>query len=178
MPIVLGRCDRGARNPARRQHHGCCQHDDAPLRDSLLSAVLGSSAGYWGPGRGCCWAGSAPSSRPSSVHRKLRLPPVRSPTRAWRAAPSELSVATRHYLRVGGVDLVRLRLVARAALALARARAIRVGPVHWPDRPAPLPPLVGGPGFATAGGTTVAAKASAENTPATSLRIRLASLGV
>jgi len=45
-------------------------------------------------------------------------------------------------------------------------------PVHWPLWPAPLPPFVGGEGFAVATGATATAKAAAESNAAMVLRVR------
>jgi hypothetical protein len=45
-------------------------------------------------------------------------------------------------------------------------------PVHWPLWPAPLPPFVGGEGFAVATGATATAKAAAESSAAMVLRVR------
>ena len=44
-------------------------------------------------------------------------------------------------------------------------------PVHWPLCPAPLPPLVGGEGFAAAIGAAATESASVARTPAMTLRV-------
>jgi hypothetical protein len=46
-------------------------------------------------------------------------------------------------------------------------------PVHWPLLPAPLPPSVGGDGFAAATGATATPSAATANSAAVALRIRL-----
>jgi hypothetical protein len=46
------------------------------------------------------------------------------------------------------------------------------GPVHWPLRPAPLPPLVGGLGSAQAAGASPTQRTPAAIRADTSLRIR------